>query len=626
MFAPLAKVPLTPRAVKRSSQPIAVNTTSRDQHHPLNTRLLGKHEYMDAVILQELSGAIVSSIDGMPILIFPDRGFPVPADDLFNALIGSPLYDVGLQRWLNAPNFDAQYQERAIAAFFETLCHRARSFFKSHEKEVEVIRCWSAAYRHDPLPGGYMERKPDIISLVDDAPRLWSSICADVQHKANELDYKAAAQQLHDGGLNCLSTQDDRLYHVGIGIVGSTFFISYYDRSGCLQSKPVSVHTHPREFLRVLLGLTFMDKEFLGYDPTISDRDGQRYVTVRNVEYQIVQRIDEHPSVRGLGTVCWLCKRVSDGMSVVIKSSWVDTSRTRTEEDFLEMALAQQVRGVPTLVAYETVTYDGKCITTARFRKELCKPAQLKDVEDRELTRLVMAEHGSPLSSFTDKVELLSGLLDGVEAHQELYEKCGIVHGDVHDKNVLLDNGSLTAAKRRRGLLVDLNYAFKVGEQRERPSVGLKSCPAPFMACELLTHGKYIPHAYYHDLESFLYIIIWICSLYQGPEDSIRDDDDFDIMSKDMGKWMQGSPEDVGAAKAVIMEIKPPGMDTFTNFLDDHFDSYFDDLKECVWELRMKIMCRDPPPTHPDVIAILQKHIANRLSKEKPTKIVQDTS
>ena len=54
-------------------------------------------------------------------------------------------------------------------------------------------------------------------------------------------------------------------------------------------------------------------------------------------------------------------------------------------------------------------------------------------------------------------------------------DKCEIIHGDVHDKNILLNNKRFTVGGLRRGLLADLGDGVKVGFEGLMVSKGLKS-------------------------------------------------------------------------------------------------------------------------------------------------------
>ncbi|KAI4522708.1 hypothetical protein K525DRAFT_198180 [Schizophyllum commune Loenen D] len=609
MVPPHPRLITTPRSLKRSTFPTVISQTSRQRDHPLKTFVTSYHKCMDELIMNELGDATLTTVKGLPEVVFPTDGFLFPLEDMFNCLADEApsLYDRVTKQWREQPSFDAASQEVPIANFFQALSQRAREIYIAKTGVEPEERDWSPDFRDTALPGGYMNRKPDIAALVAGLTQVWANLRVDVQHKANSHDVEAAAQQLHDGGFNSLSTQDERLYHLGLGVIGDELFIAYYDRAGYMRSTGINIHNDPLRFLRVLLGLTLLHKSYLGYDPTIEHDDCQRrFVTVNGTKYQILDRLNEHPGIRGLGTVCWLAKEADSKNKklYVIKSFWVDTSRRHTEAEFLERAAAANVSGVPKLVAYEAVEVGGIPISTHKFRTELGYALG----EERVYTRLVEEERGIPLSEFASKAELLSGLRDCVKTHLDLYN-IGIIHGDIHDKNVML-NTLLTSSKGlRHGLLIDLNYGIDRND-REQPAVGQKSCPAAFMACELLRKPHRALHEYYHDLESFLYVLIWICVCYSGPDGQERTDTGYDFMNSELANWIIGDTVTIGTLKANTMQLEHCAeLDTFAEFVDANFHGYFDDVKPCVLELRKVIMCTSPRPTHQQVIEILDKHI-----------------
>ncbi|KAL1695394.1 hypothetical protein GGG16DRAFT_109066 [Schizophyllum commune] len=79
----------------------------------------------------------------------------------------------------------------------------------------------------------------------------------------------------------------------------------------------------------------------------------------------------------------------------------------------------------------------------------------------------------------------------------------------------------------------------------------------------------------------------------------------FDPYQFPMGQWFSGDPTTVGKLKRDIM-FKPEK--EFRAFLDDTFDPYFDDLKDCVCEIRQAILLTDEGATHKDVVNILEVH------------------
>ncbi|KAL1689477.1 hypothetical protein GGG16DRAFT_115072 [Schizophyllum commune] len=111
------------------------------------------------------------------------------------------------------------------------------------------------------------------------------------------------------------------------------------------------------------------------------------------------------------------------------------------------------------------------------------------------------------------------------------------------------------------------------------------------------------PHWPIHDLESFLYVLMWICTSYAGPMSARQPG--FDPYLSPMGQWFSGDPTTVGKLKRDVM-FQPPAK--FRAFLDDTFDPYFDDLKDCVCEIRRAILFTDEGATHEDILDILELH------------------
>ena len=93
--------------------------------------------------------------------------------------------------------------------------------------------------------------------------------------------------------------------------------------------------------------------------------------------------------------------------------------------------------------------------------------------------------------------------------YESLHIKAGLLQGDISTGNLILNeegNPSWPA------FLIDLDLALK--EQREQAS-GAKSKTGTraFMAIGLLLGEK---HSFMHDLESFFWVLFWICIHYDG--------------------------------------------------------------------------------------------------------------
>ena len=98
----------------------------------------------------------------------------------------------------------------------------------------------------------------------------------------------------------------------------------------------------------------------------------------------------------------------------------------------------------------------------------------------------------------------------------------------------------------------------------------------------MLQVPRFEAHGVRHDLESFLYVIMFVCTEYSGPTHSLRKD--FDIRSSPLGPWLDG---DVAHKEKVMFRDED---DEFRAFLDSIFDPYFDDLKDLVCKVRNAVL------------------------------------
>ncbi|TRM60816.1 hypothetical protein BD626DRAFT_632260 [Schizophyllum amplum] len=321
--------------------------------------------------------------------------------------------------------------------------------------------------------------------------------------------------------------------------------------------------------------------------------------------------------MRGRGTVCWRCRACDAGPEdedVVIKSLWADQSRAHTEAEFLRVA--QGIEGISTLIAEELVMEGDPLMprSTANIRQALrdhSRDTELVGIEERHQYRLVLKPYALHVENFSSRKELLNVFKDAISAHEQLVYDRRILHSDISDNNVMMRTGP--PGSLRGGLLIDLDYAAFIGEQRDSTSTAHRTGTLPFMAWEILKNGDKIPHEPRHDLESFLYVLILVCICHSGPNRQYRRD--FDLPKSRFGRWMDLDAylSDIGSAKEAVMCLPKNGLpDEFPAFIDELFDPYFEDLKPCVHELREVILgpaSSNPRAMHCEVLGILQRYI-----------------
>ncbi|KAE8354714.1 hypothetical protein BDV28DRAFT_73102 [Aspergillus coremiiformis] len=166
---------------------------------------------------------------------------------------------------------------------------------------------------------------------------------------------------------------------------------------------------------------------------------------------------------------------------------------------------------------------------------------------------LVISPAGHPLSSFTSDTELLIVIRDCISAHRSLFVQGNILHRDISDSNLII---SRNKAGQPEGRLIDLDLAKDLDSG---PSGAThRTGTMQFMAIEIL-RGK--GHTYRHDLESFLYVLLWACIRYgpQQPRDVNAPVTSSESARKRasasrLQKWYTGTYEDIADVKRGHMD------------------------------------------------------------------------
>jgi hypothetical protein len=124
---------------------------------------------------------------------------------------------------------------------------------------------------------------------------------------------------------------------------------------------------------------------------------------------------------------------------------------------------------------------------------------------------LVSSPAGRPLHAYRSIRELLKALRDAIKGHKSLLEDGKILQRDVLENNIIIVEHPAEGDPKRR--LIDLDLAKELGSMLSGASH--RTGTMQFMAIEVLQGNG---HSYRHDLESFLYLFLWMCICY-GYED-----------------------------------------------------------------------------------------------------------
>ncbi|KAI8963080.1 hypothetical protein F5Y11DRAFT_320796 [Daldinia sp. FL1419] len=419
--------------------------------------------------------------------------------------------------------------------------------------------------------------------------------------------FKADLFQLSRYVRSVFADQPTRRFVHAFSFCASKMELWIFDRSGAYSSDVFDIHDEPDKFARAFVGYATMDDDLMGLDTFIERRDEHRYVTVDDASGKEIRVKLENAIVRQKAIVCrgTTCYETQD--SHVAKFSWASDKR-KLEVEQLNLAQAMGVEGVAQVVAHRRITSiaemrEGLLFSAAhRFRGEdvqsdsslsttssmsttnkrkssddhaldnvpsskrrrsrsqksklttksigKTKPSLYTPSEDlwenRIYSCLVISPAGRVISEFRTIRELLESVRDAIKAHQSLYVKGKILHRDISSNNIIITKPEM--ANGFKGMLIDLDLA-KVrdsGPSGARHQTGTMQ----FMAIEVL---RKTDHTYRHDLESFFYVLLWMCacqswwngfvSVEKPPKKSL------------FRKWGIGSFQDIADAKEGHMTV-----------------------------------------------------------------------
>ncbi|KAH8746941.1 serine/threonine-protein kinase Sgk2 [Diaporthe sp. PMI_573] len=407
----------------------------------------------------------------------------------------NPLF--GSKGWTGWP---VGAKEGDVLAWFDGLIPTLEAFAEDCNP-ISTYRRKLLAQPKTPLPGSTGKRSMDIGFVNSDFTYdpnsekdfryRWSHILVPGELKSNlSADKPSIARiDLATYAREVLSAQDTRRFVLGFTLCGS---------------------------------LIRMSEEQLGFDPTIMTINGQRYIEIERNAY---------------------CK---DDLRtpLVIKDSWQYTERDEKGE-LLHKATDKKVINVARYYYYETICasnyrperstaststsapQNGCSSSNAGLKrtssqtgaplppnKRFCLVSPTKAgssaLPNRVHRRVVLRDYGKSIYKASSRAALLGALEGCIEGHESL-RKAGFLYRDILINNLMINEDKENPSWP--SFLIDLDLAIK--EQREGASrVKGKTGTRAFMAIGALLGER---HSFMHDLESFFWVLFWICIHYNGP-------------------------------------------------------------------------------------------------------------
>ncbi len=260
---------------------------------------------------------------------------------------------------------------------------------------------------------------PDLV-LVDgtkaNKPVEWKDVYAVVQFgdtgdASPDIDerVRAYSKLAQAARLHLRYTSPALRFSLGVAIFGTACTLVVCDRAGMLISEPFDVHGDPEVFLRVMMGLLYVDRAYLGFDTNISN-DDKVLTTNDGGRWCIVERLCAPFEICAKGTVVAKVEQEVGGKVCVVKDCWKPRGEPMSEVEILEGV--RGIRNVIQLEHHEEVHIMGQLDTTGTARAALSNSGPFGDLVHH---RLVLSPAGLALAHFASIKELLSVIRDIVE-------------------------------------------------------------------------------------------------------------------------------------------------------------------------------------------------------------------
>ncbi|PPQ99853.1 hypothetical protein CVT24_009604 [Panaeolus cyanescens] len=296
-----------------------------------------------------------------------------------------------------------------------------------------------------------------------------------------------------------------------------------FDRGGAVISPWINYRDNPEVLVRIVLlaagGKTTVDAQpdtwerdiALGVNPSITWKGSAQTITVNGNDYKVCGDMFGSQAIRGRGTCVW---RVVDSQNRrrIIKYLWRADGRTPEWEHLKKL---KDIVGVASLVDYQVEP------SLFTLRPVLTKNTYFGN--DREASFMVLEEYGDNITKFKSPLRFLEAFRDAVAAHQKVWDR-GILHRDISANNILY--GPDNAPEGGRGVIIDMDMGIEFNRKACLVLADWLTGTLAFQSCHVLgshagcsQNGMLIWHDYLDDLESFLWVFVWITTGFQVLED-----------------------------------------------------------------------------------------------------------
>ncbi|KAM0259241.1 hypothetical protein ACHAQJ_003446 [Trichoderma viride] len=520
-----------------------------------------------------------------------------------------------------------------LAAFAET-----SNFPQTHARLIaaEPDRPVEGSKGVRKLDIGFMNHLPE---TGENSRYHWSRVLVPGELKSNPAADNQPKTWLDIGRYTreVLAAQDTRRFVLAFTMCGPKMRIWEFDRLGGVASEAFDINQNGQQFVSTILGFLWMDEKELGFDPTIITSGDERYIQIERdgcLERLVIDGVIRRtPCIAGRATTCWKAhneKRPS--IPLVIKDSWQEMERTE-EGALLREATEKGIAHMARYYHHETVRVDsaeddisknvragleiwraknyrlGRLGSTShtgstsssrqgwdsagahsQSRSGMKRPSSEIDASlpaskrsrstspvkksidalpNRVHRRIILCDYGKPIYKASSPAALLAALRGCLNGHESLH-MAGLLHRDISINNLMINEDDDNPSQK--SFIIDLDLAIKETREGASGATG-KTGTRAFMAIGALLGEQ---HCFMHDLESFFWVLFWICVHYDGQHD---------IGPTEFEKWNYDEDNPLVREKLGIIN----GKTAFRTIAEKNFTPFYQPLITVADQLRQAI-------------------------------------
>nr|ODO00877.1 hypothetical protein L204_01600 [Cryptococcus depauperatus CBS 7855] len=610
-------------------------------HHISSVRYSSERQPgIDYRVLESELGQLRDGLSGFHATFFGSvEGLETAAAAVFQSCTSGsdPLFRDGWKGWPTNANEDA------VLVWFKDVTANLVAFAEDYRPLQTHRRLLVEPSK--PIKDSTGERKLDIGLVsgpeARSGPRYhWSQILV-----PGELKNDPSADTTNETRLvlgryarEVLSAQDTRRFVLGFTLCGSLMRVWEFDRLGGIASDLFDINKEGKRFVSTILGFLWMSEEDLGFDPTIITCCDKRYIDIeRNGQKEriiITRTMNRARCVVGRATTCWKAYAEKDPKKpLVIKDSWQDSEHDH-EGELLQEATENGVINVARHYYHATVRVgdkDDDVLVNIRqgldlseaVHSRLYRPkkatvissatgmpsqsrssssstgvkasvkrpfsetslplppskrsistsqikASIEMLSNRVHRRVILCDYGKPIYKASSRVALLAAMERCIAGHESLLQ-AGFLHRDISINNLMIDEDNDNA------FLIDLDHAIRV------PRISAFGAEWKIGTRAFMAIGAHLgdEHSFMHDLESFFWVLFWICTHYDGPGKAVS--------AAEFEKWKHKDDD-------MLADLKFATIGDERMFLDTtraQFTPFYKPLIPLMNEIRKKVFPND---------------------------------